>query len=168
MAVTIIDDSPEPEPTPEPTPEPVTLPYTDVNESDWFFDTVADVYQKKLMTGKNATTFAPGETLARAQFAMILYRMEGEPEVPFEARFSDVEEGEWYTEAILWAADAGVVTGYSNGNFGPGDEINREQMAAMMLQISVIIRTPELSVILPVRLCPGVRQMGSLREITAD
>lgn len=134
VAVTIIDDSPEPEPTPEPTPEPVTLPYTDVNESDWFFDTVADVYQKKLMTGKNATTFAPGETLARAQFATILYRMEDEPEVPFEARFLDVEEGEWYTEAILWAADAGVVTGYSNGNFGPGDEINREQMAAMMFR----------------------------------
>ena len=84
------------------------------------------------MTGKTATIFAPSESLARAQFAIILHRMNGTPAVDYTARFRDVGEGAWYTDAILWAADPGVVTGYSNGNFGPGDNINREQMAVMM------------------------------------
>lgn len=121
------------EPTPDPEPG-VTLPYTDVTPDAWYYDTVADVYQKGLMTGMNPTTFAPAETLARAQFAIILYRMESEPDIAFEATFKDVTDGQWYTDAILWAADASVVTGYSNGNFGPADKINREQMATMMFR----------------------------------
>lgn len=130
-------DVPDTEPTPDPddpeTPA-VTLPYTDVNAGDWFYDTVTDVYQKGLMTGKNPTTFAPGETLARAQFATILYRMENEPNISFSQVFKDVGNDIWYTDPILWAADSGVVTGYSNGNFGPADMINREQMATMMFR----------------------------------
>lgn len=121
------------EPTPDPEPG-VTLPYTDVTPDAWYYDTVADVYEKGLMTGMNPTTFAPAETLARAQFAIILYRMESEPDIAFEATFKDVTDGQWYTDAILWAADASVVTGYSNGNFGPADKINREQMATMMFR----------------------------------
>ena len=58
--------------------------------------------------------------------------MNEEPELPYSARLHDVREGIWYTNAILWAANTGVVTGHSNGNFGPGDLINREQMALMM------------------------------------
>lgn len=124
-------------PTPDPDPEEPSegLPYTDVNTGDWFYDTVADVYYKGLMTGKNPTTFAPAETLARAQFATILYRMEGEPSIAFSQKFPDVVQGDWYTDAVLWASDAGVVTGYSNtGKFGPADMINREQMATMMFR----------------------------------
>lgn len=124
-------------PTPDQDPEEPSegLPYTDVNTGDWFYDTVADVYYKGLMTGKNLTTFAPAETLARAQFATILYRMEDEPSVSFSQKFPDVVQGDWYTDAVLWASDAGVVTGYSNtGKFGPADMINREQMATMMFR----------------------------------
>lgn len=122
------------EPTPDPEPG-VTLPYTDVTPDAWYYDTVADVYEKGLMTGMNPTTFAPAETLARAQFATILYRMEGEPSISFSQKFPDVVQGDWYTDAVLWASDAGVVTGYSNtGKFGPADMINREQMATMMFR----------------------------------
>lgn len=124
-------------PTPDQDPEEPSegLPYTDVNTGDWFYDTVADVYYNGLMTGKNPTTFAPAETLARAQFATILYRMEDEPSVSFSQKFPDVVQGDWYTDAVLWASDAGVVTGYSNtGKFGPADMINREQMATMMFR----------------------------------
>ena len=122
------------EPTPDPEPG-VTLPYTDVTPDAWYYDTVADVYEKGLMTGKNPTTFAPAETLARAQFATILYRMEDEPSVSFSQKFPDVVQGDWYTDAVLWASEAGVVTGYSNtGKFGPADMINREQMATMMFR----------------------------------
>ena len=116
----------EPEPT-------VELPYTDVSEGDWFYDYVYDVYVKKLMTGLEDTVFGPGQNLARAQFAIILYRMEGEPKIEYTAQFPDVENNIWYTNAVLWAAKNGIVTGYSDtGKFGPSDNITREQMATMM------------------------------------
>ena len=116
----------EPDPT-------VELPYTDVAEGDWFYDYVYDVYVKKLMTGLEDTVFGPGQNLARAQFAIILYRMEGEPKIEYTAQFPDVENNIWYTNAVLWAAKNGIVTGYSDtGKFGPSDNITREQMATMM------------------------------------
>ena len=117
---------------PETPPEPDTPEFTDVHEGDWFYDSVQYVSKNKLMTGLNETTFGPYDFLARAQFAVILHRMNGEPEMPYSPRFHDVSAGLWYTDAILWAADTAVVTGYTNGNFGPGDNINREQMALMM------------------------------------
>ena len=108
------------------------LPYTDVSDADWFYNEVTYAYEKGIMTGINDTTFAPYESLARAQFAIILHRLNGEPQMEYTDRFHDVGEDLWYTDAILWAADTDVVTGYSNGNFGPADKINREQMATMM------------------------------------
>ena len=106
--------------------------FTDVSTDDWFYDSIEYVYEKGIMTGINDTTFAPYEALARAQFAVILHRLNGEPQMEYTDRFHDVGADIWYTDAILWAADADVVTGYSNGNFGPADKINREQMATMM------------------------------------
>ena len=125
----VVKDSATEEPDPEPTPE---LPYTDVSDADWFYNEVTYAYEKGIMTGINDTTFAPYDSLARAQFAIILHRLNGEPQMEYTDRFHDVGEGLWYTDAILWAADTDVVTGYSNGNFGPADKINREQMATMM------------------------------------
>ena len=113
-------------------PHGIGLPFADVTGSDWFAGYVKYAYENGIMTGLTPTTFGPGEPLARAQFAIILHRLNGTPAVDYTARFHDVAAGIWYTDAILWAADTGVVTGYSNGNFGPGDNINREQMAVMM------------------------------------
>ena len=119
-------------------PEPVDptrpgIPYTDVNEGDWFYEYVYDVYEKELMTGLEKTIFGPNQKLARAQFALILYRMEGQPAVDFTNPFPDVPDDSWYTDAVLWAVKAGVVTGYTgSGKFGPSDDITREQMATMM------------------------------------
>ena len=85
------------------------------------------------MTGMNETTFAPGGNLERAQFAVILYRMEQSPETAYDTIFPDVEEGQYYTEAVLWAAEEGIVTGYTDtGRFEPAGAITREQMAVMM------------------------------------
>ena len=112
--------------------DPDELPFQDVRNGDWFYDSAKYVYEKGIMTGINDTTFAPYEALARAQFAVILHRLNGEPQMEYTDRFHDVGADIWYTDAILWAADADVVTGYSNGNFGPADKINREQMATMM------------------------------------
>ena len=118
--------------------EPATEPeqpfnFTDVKGNDWFYDSVDYVNASGIMTGLDATTFGPNEKLARAQLAVILHRLNEEPEMTYSALFPDVPDGQWFTDAILWAADAGVVTGYSNtGFFGTGDNINREQIATMM------------------------------------
>ena len=107
--------------------------FNDVRKSDWFCDAVAYVKGNGLMTGLNGTTFGPDQSLARAQFAVILHRMNGEPEVAYTAKFADVPDGEWYTSAVLWANSVGVVNGYTDsGLFGTADKINREQMAVMM------------------------------------
>lgn len=108
------------------------MQFTDVNYSTWYYGYVEYVYALGLMTGLNDTYFGAADPLARAQFATILYRINGEPEVGYSPEFADVPDGVWYTDPIIWASEQGVVTGYSNGNFGPGDYINREQMAVMM------------------------------------
>ena len=113
------------------------LPYEDVSEGDWYYNYVKDVYNLKLMTGLNETTFGPSENLARAQFAVILYRMAGEPQVEYNDAFKDVPDGQWYSKAISWASENGIITGYTDsGLFGISDNINREQMATILYRYS--------------------------------
>lgn len=118
-----------------------SLPFVDVNEGDWFYDTVYYNYFEGLMTGLDPIHFGPADSLARAQFAVILWRMNGSPEVEYKALFPDVQDGIWYTDAILWAESTGVVTGYTNtGMFGPADKITREQMAVMMYRYAKYLK----------------------------
>jgi len=114
-------------------PPDIKLPFVDVAKTDWYYSYVAYNYSAGTMTGVDGTHFAPADNLARAQFAVILHRLNDEPKMPYTNRFNDVGAGIWYTDAILWANSIGVVNGYSDtGLFGPGDYINREQMAVMM------------------------------------
>lgn len=110
------------------------LPFVDVSSDAWYFKYVADVFDGKYMTGLTANTFGPVDTLARAQFAIILHRMNGTPSVAYTDIFKDVPAGQWYTDAVIWANEKKVVTGYSDGNFGVNDNITREQMALMMFR----------------------------------
>lgn len=110
-------------------------PYTDVSEDAWYYKSVMYNYERGIMTGVGSAvaTFAPGASMTREQFAVMLYRLEGSPDVTYESRFPDVPSGQWYSDAVMWASENGIVTGYShNGCFGAGDEITREQMATMM------------------------------------
>ena len=107
--------------------------FADVNKNDWYYDSVKYVFENQIMTGMNDSVFGAAEKMARAHFAMVVYRMEGSPEVTFTDKFPDVREDDWYAKAVIWANQAGVITGYSHsGNFGPADMITREQMAVMM------------------------------------
>lgn len=109
------------------------MPYTDVSENDWFYDSVANAYYNGLMTGMEDDRFGPYESLSRAQFAVILHRMEDEPDVTYSKEFPDIAKGIWYTDAVLWANKQGIVTGYTDtGTFRPAEYISREQMAVMM------------------------------------
>ncbi len=108
------------------------LPFTDVAADAWYADAVAYAVEHGLMNGTSASTFSPLMTTDRAMIVTILYRLEGEPAVTGTSAFSDVADGQWYTDAVIWAADNGIVTGYDTGAFGPGDTITREQMAAIL------------------------------------
>ena len=114
----------------EATPEP--LPFTDVAETDWFHDAVRYVYDNGLMDGVGDGQFAPNATTTRAQLVTILYRLAGEPAVSGDAAFTDVESGQWYTDAVAWAAEKGVVNGISETEFSPAGDLTREQLATIL------------------------------------
>ena len=108
------------------------LPFTDVTEGDWFYDAVRYAYETGLMDGVGDNLFAPNSETTRAQLVTILYRLAGEPEPGGDSGFSDVAAGTWYTDAVAWAAQNGIVNGVSDTEFAPGDDITREQLAAIL------------------------------------
>ena len=109
------------------------LPFTDVSAGDWFYEAVQFVVSRGMMSGTSSSTFQPDLNLSRSMIATILWRLEGAP-TGNSTRFADVPDGQWYTEAVNWAAAHGLVNGYGNRIFGPGDAITREQMAVILYQ----------------------------------
>lgn len=116
---------------------PSDMPFTDVKEGIWYYESVRYVYERGIMTGRNENTFAPDGQLTRAEFATILYRMCGEPEVEYEAVFPDVPENIWYADAVLWANSEGIATGHGDGTFRPDNNITREEMSVMMYRYAM-------------------------------
>ena len=112
--------------------EQAPLPFPDVTEGDWFYDAVRYAYETGLMDGVGDNLFAPNSETTRAQLVTILYRLAGEPEPGGDSGFADVETGTWYTDAVAWAAENGIVNGVSDTEFAPGDDITREQLAAIL------------------------------------
>ena len=114
----------------------VELPFTDVPEGAWYADAAAYVYEHGLMAGTSATAFSPDATTSRSMIATILWRMAGSPVVNYAMDYTDVAQGQWYSEAIRWAASEGIVGGYGNGLFGTNDPITREQFAVMLYRFA--------------------------------
>jgi len=107
-------------------------PYTDVNVNDWFYEEVLYVTEKDLMNGTGNGMFSPAVTTDRAMIVTVLWRLEGSPEIDGEIQFTDVEDGQWYADAIKWAAANAIVNGYGNDKFGPEKDITREQVMAIL------------------------------------
>lgn len=116
------------------TPAPVALPFTDVKSGNWFYDAVKYAYAQGLMTGTSATTFAPNGTMNRAMIVTVLYRLEKSPAVTGASKFTDVPAGQWYSDAVAWAAANKIVNGYDETTFGPMNAVTREQMAAILFR----------------------------------
>lgn len=116
------------------TPAPVALPFTDVKSGNWFYDAVKYAYAQGLMTGTSATTFAPNGTMNRAMIVTVLYRLEKSPAVTGVSKFTDVPAGQWYSDAVAWAAANKIVNGYDETTFGPMNAVTREQMAAILFR----------------------------------
>ena len=108
------------------------LPFTDVHETDWFYNDVLFVYEEGLFAGTSDTTFSPNASMTRAMLVTVLYRLEGEPAVSGRSGFSDVTFNSYYEDAVTWAADNGIVNGTSTTMFSPNANVTREQMAAIL------------------------------------
>ncbi len=106
--------------------------FADVPAEAWYAEAVAYVQEQGLMRGNTETEFAPAESLTRAMLVTVLYRLEDEPQVAGDDGFSDTVAGQWYSDAVLWATEQGVVNGYGNGLFGPDDNITQEQLRLIM------------------------------------
>jgi len=106
--------------------------FTDVDQTQWYHEGIDFVVENGMMQGIGNNKFDPHGATSRAMIVTILYRLEGQPKVNSENPFDDVQNGTWYTDAVIWAAANGIVNGYGDGKFGPDDDITREQMARIM------------------------------------
>ena len=105
--------------------------FSDVDTNAWYAEAVVYCREHDLMSGTGNNQFAPESSLTRAQLAMVLYRIEGTPAVTGTDAFTDTSDGAWYSSAVLWASQQGLVSGYGGGLFGPDDPVSREQMTAI-------------------------------------
>lgn len=106
--------------------------FSDVNSSDWFCGAVIFAHEKGLMNGTGGSWFEPYAPTTRGMIVTILHRIAGEPAPGGACLFSDVTAGSYYSQAIAWAAENRIVTGYSAADFGPDDSITREQLATIL------------------------------------
>ena len=106
--------------------------FTDVNRDSWYHEGVDYALNAGIMQGTSETTFSPTKTLTRGQVVTILYRLAGEPEVTASNPFTDVKEGKFYYEAVLWAVEKGITSGKSATRFDPNGSVTREQLATFI------------------------------------
>ncbi len=110
----------------------LTMNFADVTTADWFYDTVKYTYENGLMNGTSDEAFAPYANTSRAMLVTILWRLEGEPAPLGDCQFVDVPANTWYTKAVTWAAEKGIVTGLTATEFGADADITREQFATIL------------------------------------
>lgn len=107
------------------------LNYTDINPELWYHRGVDYVLNNKMMIGVAANEFAPDWAVTRAMLVTAIWRAEGKPSATVDSTFTDLEDGLYYVDAVKWAAEKGIVTGYSDEVFAPNDNLAREQIAAI-------------------------------------
>ena len=110
--------------------------FTDLKQDTWYHDSVDYVLSFGFMKGTSATTFDPNGDTTRAAMATVLYRMAGSPQVTGSNPFTDVKEGTWYTEAVNWAYENGIVKGVTEELFAPNRAITRQEAATMIYRFS--------------------------------
>jgi uncharacterized repeat protein (TIGR02543 family) len=116
------------------TPDETDFPFDDVKTTDWFYDDVVWAWENGLMTGTSATKFSPLADTSRGMIVTILYRLAGEPAVSGGAAFSDVADGQYYSDAVSWASANGIVNGVGAYRFAPDAPITRQDLAAILLR----------------------------------
>ena len=106
--------------------------FSDVPLTYWGIDAVDFVSSREIFIGTSDSIFTPEGTINRGMIATVLYRLENTPTLTDIISFSDVGGNEWYTDAIQWAAENNIMSGYGNNRFGPMDSVTREQLAVIL------------------------------------
>ncbi len=113
-------------------PLEVEVPFTDIDH--WAAEYIKTAYAAGLIKGTSETTFSPETNITRGSFITLLYRLSGSPEVTGENPFTDVVEGEYYANAVIWGYENGVVNGKSADTFAPNGDITRQELATMLMR----------------------------------
>ena len=108
-----------------------------MDESKYYYEPIYALVDLGYVTGYDDEYFGVGDDMTRGQFVTIIWRIAGEPEASGSASFSDVAEGVYYSEAVAWAAEEGVVDGYGDGRFGPTDSMSFEQMCLIVARYAI-------------------------------
>ena len=107
--------------------------FSDVSEGEWYYDAIAFALENGLMNGVGEDKFAPNDSLTRAMLVTILYRTMDTPSIDgLENPFADIAAGQWYVDAVIWAANNGIVNGVTESSFAPDASITREQIATIV------------------------------------
>ena len=114
-------------------------PFSDAKDTDPFYNALSYCHRNGLLKGTSDTKFSPEEETNRAMIVTTLYRIAGSPEVTGENPFTDVPADQWYTNAIVWANQNGIVNGYDKEHFGPMDTITREQFATILYRYAQML-----------------------------
>ena len=109
--------------------------FDDIWGGTYYYEPVKWAYANGITTGTSATTFSPDDIVNRAQMAVFLWRLAGEPEVATPHGFEDVPEGSYYDAAVRWLAESGITTGTSPTTYSPGAAVNRAQLAAFAFRL---------------------------------
>ena len=105
--------------------------FSDLDSTAWYHDGIHFCIENGMMNGMGDGLFAPSGTTSRAMIVTVLYRLEGKPDVTAENPFTDVADGQWCTDAVIWAAENKIVEGFGDGTFRPNAPITREQLTAV-------------------------------------
>lgn len=109
------------------------LPFLDVSQDAWYYNAAKYVYTNNIIAGYDNGNFGPEDKLTRGQLITILHRMEGSPKATGKKQFPDVQDSkQYYYNAVRWGTDKNIISGYNDGNFGPEDNITREQLAVIL------------------------------------
>ena len=106
--------------------------FDDVQPTAWEADAVAFASARELFSGTSETTFSPTQPMSRGMLATVLYRLEGSPDQDAPASYGDVSSDAWYADGVAWATENGIANGYGDGQFGPNNNVTREQFAVML------------------------------------
>lgn len=110
--------------------------FADVPANAWYVDAIGYATEHSLFNGTGANTFSPDAPMTRAMLVTVLHRYEGTPSLGTNG-YSDVPNGQWYSNAVAWASAAGVVNGTGEGKFSPEVSLTREQLATILYRYCV-------------------------------
>lgn len=124
-----INDSPQKTPTPSSKDD---WWFDDVAENEWYYAPIKSAYDNGLMSGVSDTEFAPDTDITRGMFITVLHRIDGETKSDVDYTFTDVNENDYFSNAVAWGSENNIISGYSDTEFAPNDNITREQMVSIL------------------------------------